>query len=179
MWKSQQWWYPSWNNAWTLPNRNNLMTSLRHHQGLFSSDLAKLLQSHAFTQAVCKLYVWNWWSVPLTRHGSASAGTSARWAPGWSVTTFPAWWTSSVSCASGTRTWCSPSAREPKSGSESASTSLDTTAGTAARWTGTTPCLAGWCWEVSLRVCVCDWDFCLCGSSYVRDSGCLCQRHSS
>lgn len=131
------------------------MTSLRHHQGLFSSDLAKLLQSHAFTQAVCKLYVWNWWSVPLTRHGSASAGTSARWAPGWSVTTFPAWWTSSVSCASGTRTWCSPSAREPKSGSESASTSLDTTAGTAARWTGTTPCLAGWCWEVSLRVCVC------------------------
>ena len=90
-------------------------------------------------------------------------GTSGRWVLGWSATTFPAWWTSSVSCASGTRTWCSPSARGPKSGSESASTSSDTTAGTAARWTATTRCLAGWCCEVSLLVC--DRDFYLCGFS--------------
>lgn len=84
--------------------------------------------------------------------GSAPAGTLERWVPGWSVTTSPAWWTSSGSSASGTQTWCSPLAREPKSGSENASTSSGTTAGTAARWKGTTACSAEWCCEVSLFI---------------------------
>lgn len=115
--------------------------------------------------------------IPSTSHyqncvGPVPAGTSVRWVLGWSATTFPAWWTSNVSCASGTQTSCSLSARVPKSGSKSASTSLDTTGGTAAHWTETTQCLAEWCWEVSLQMCA--WDFYLCGSEYVCYRGCLC-----
>lgn len=84
----------------------------------------------------------------------ARSGTSVHWGPVWSVTTSQAWWTSSAICASVTQTSCRPLAREPRSGSESASTSSGTIAGTAARWTATTPCSDASCYGVSPCVCL-------------------------
>lgn len=82
------------------------------------------------------------------------SGTSALWGPVWSATTSQAWWTSSGNSASATQTSCRPSARAPRSGLGSASTSSDTIAGTAAHWTATTPCLDVSCFGVSPCVCL-------------------------
>jgi len=84
----------------------------------------------------------------------AFSGTLVRWGPVWSATTSPAWWISSGNSVSATRTLCRPSAKAPKSGSESASTNSDTTAGTAAHWTATTPCSDVSCYGVSQWVCL-------------------------
>lgn len=72
---------------------------------------------------------------------SAWSGTLVHWGPVWSVTTSRVWWTSSGNCANAIQTSCKQSVRAPRSGLESASTSSDTIAGTAAHLTVTTLCL--------------------------------------